>query len=73
MRIRAAISASALAVSIVLGGAGAALAKDKTDHHSSSGAGKYGACGISAGIIDHVGPVYSEGCMGGGYAWSWKS
>ncbi|MET7800431.1 hypothetical protein [Streptomyces decoyicus] len=77
MRIRAAIAASALATTIVLGGASAALAqgKDHKDKHHGHhykhhrGHGHYGSCWLSAGVLDHVGPVFSEGCENGGWGW----
>ncbi|MEJ8652194.1 hypothetical protein WKI65_29930 [Streptomyces sp. MS1.AVA.3] len=77
MRIRAAIAASALATTIVLGGASAALAqgKDHKDKHhghhykNHRGHGHYGSCWLSAGVLDHVGPVFSEGCEKGGWGW----
>ncbi|MEU8914288.1 hypothetical protein [Streptomyces nigrescens] len=80
MRIRAAIAASALATTIVMGGASAALAcnkdhkdhKDRRHHHHYKhhhGHGHYGSCWLSAGVLDHVGPVFSEGCEKGGWGW----
>ncbi|MEU9484937.1 hypothetical protein AB0D83_14920 [Streptomyces decoyicus] len=77
MRIRAAIAASALATTIVLGGASAAVAhgKDHKDKHHGHhykhhrGHGHYGSCWLSAGVLDHVGPVFSEGCENGGWGW----
>ncbi|UKY54435.1 hypothetical protein [Streptomyces inhibens] len=75
MRIRAAIAASALATTIVMGGASAALAhgKDHHRHHHNHhrGNGHHAACWLSAGVLHHVGPVFSEGCERSG--WSWGS
>ncbi len=55
MRIRAAFAASALAATIVMGGASATLAhgKDHKDRHHH--------CWFFAGI-KHGEPVFSEGC-----------
>ncbi|MGW7575858.1 hypothetical protein [Streptomyces sp. NPDC054765] len=76
MRIRAAIAASALATTIVMGGASAAVAhgKDKDRHHGHHynhhrGNGHYGSCWLSAGVIDRVGPIFNEGCERGGWGW----
>ncbi|MFI0216215.1 hypothetical protein [Streptomyces lydicus] len=78
MRIRAAIAASALATTIVMGGASAALAHGKDrhhghhkhyNHHRGHGHGHYGACWLSAGVYEHVGPAFSEGCERGGMGW----
>ncbi|MFD8542812.1 hypothetical protein [Streptomyces sp. NPDC059649] len=80
MRIRAAIAASALATSIVMGGASAAMAsgKDhgykhhhKRHHHYNHhrGHGNYGGCWLNAGVSDYFGPYFSEGCQHGGYGW----
>ncbi|MEW2438447.1 hypothetical protein AB0952_30585 [Streptomyces caniferus] len=66
MRIRAAIAASALATTIVMGGASAALAHGKDRHHHNHH-GHYASCWLSAGVLDHVGPVFSEGCEKGGW------
>ncbi|MFG2827223.1 hypothetical protein ACGFWI_07075 [Streptomyces sp. NPDC048434] len=70
MRIRAAIAATALATTIVMGGASAALAhgKDHKDrHHHNHHRGHYGSCWLSAGVLDHVGPVFNEGCENGSW------
>ncbi|MGW5948244.1 hypothetical protein [Streptomyces celluloflavus] len=64
MRIRAAIAASALAVTIVLGGASSALAGGRDHESNRGGVGKFGACGLSAGVIEGN-PVFGEGCLGG--------
>ncbi|MEU8780093.1 hypothetical protein [Streptomyces sp. NPDC048637] len=79
MRIRAAIAASALATTIVMGGASAALAcnmgkdhKDRHHHHHYKhhhGHGHHASCWLSAGVLNHVGPVFSEGCERGGWGW----
>ncbi|MEW9516374.1 hypothetical protein [Streptomyces tubercidicus] len=79
MRIRAAIAASALATTIVMGGASAALAcnmgkehKDRHHHHhykNHHGHGHHASCWLSAGVIDRVGPVFSEGCERSGWGW----
>lgn len=78
MRIRAAIAASALATTIVMGGASAALAhgkdhKDRRHHrhynHHNHGFRHYGSCWLSAGVLDRVGPVFSEGCARGSMGW----
>ncbi|MFI5523682.1 hypothetical protein ACPCUV_12795 [Streptomyces platensis] len=78
MRIRAAIAASALATTIVMGGASAALAcnmgkehKDRHHHHYKNhhGHGHHASCWLSAGVLHHVGPVFSEGCERGGWGW----
>ncbi|MFE1177474.1 hypothetical protein [Streptomyces sp. NPDC058773] len=78
MRMRAAIAASALATTIVMGGASAALAcngqqafKDGRHHHHhrGHGHGHHASCWLSAGVIEHVGPVFSEGCERGGWGW----
>ncbi|MER0484795.1 hypothetical protein ABR737_41850 [Streptomyces sp. Edi2] len=66
MRIRAAIAASALATTIVMGGASAALAHGKDRHHHNHH-GHYASCWLSAGVLEHVGPVFSEGCENGGW------
>ncbi|MEW1748741.1 hypothetical protein ACIQU1_10060 [Streptomyces angustmyceticus] len=66
MRIRAAIAASALATTIVMGGASAALAHGKDRHHHNHH-GHYASCWLSAGVLDYVGPVFSEGCEKGGW------
>ncbi|MCZ1011588.1 hypothetical protein [Streptomyces lydicus] len=66
MRIRAAIAASALATTIVMGGASAALANGKDRHHHNHH-GHYASCWLSAGVFDHVGPVFSEGCERAGW------
>ncbi|MFE0379607.1 hypothetical protein ACFW1M_29525 [Streptomyces inhibens] len=78
MRIRAAIAASALATTIVMGGASAALAHGKDHHrhhHNHHGHGHHASCWLSAGVLHHVGPVFSEGCEKGGWGWGggyWK-
>ncbi|GAA2604909.1 hypothetical protein ACWCO0_17730 [Streptomyces tubercidicus] len=79
MRIRAAIAASALATTIVMGGASAALAcnmgkehKDRHHHHHYKhhhGHGHHASCWLSAGVLHHVGPVFSEGCERDGWGW----
>ncbi|MGW7491485.1 hypothetical protein [Streptomyces sp. NPDC054786] len=66
MRIRAAIAATALATTIVMGGASAALAHGK-DHKDRHHHGHYGSCWLSAGVLDHVGPVFNEGCENGSW------
>ncbi|PBC86808.1 hypothetical protein SAMN05428945_5617 [Streptomyces sp. 2224.1] len=66
MRIRAAIAASALATTIVMGGASAALAHGKDRHHHNHH-GHYASCWLSAAVLHHVGPVFSEGCEKGGW------
>ncbi|MGX1760213.1 hypothetical protein ACWIG5_25410 [Streptomyces lydicus] len=67
MRIRAAIAASALATTIVMGGASAALANGKDRHHHNHHHGHYASCWLSAGVFHHVGPVFSEGCERAGW------
>ncbi|MGW1838252.1 hypothetical protein [Streptomyces sp. BBFR2] len=76
MRMRAALSATALAAALVLGGAGSAMAGGgNDDHHSthSSGEARFGSCGLGAAIINGN-PIFGEGCYGGGIAWKdeWK-
>ncbi|MFI0903214.1 hypothetical protein [Streptomyces sioyaensis] len=69
MRIRAAIAASALATTIVMGGASAALACNNNHHHYKHhrGHGHHAACWLSAGVLERVGPVFSEGCERSGW------
>lgn len=64
MRIRAAIAASVLATTIVMGGASATLAhgKEYMDGHHK----RHGSCWLYA-AIDQGGPVFSEGCSKGGW------
>ncbi|MEU5211648.1 hypothetical protein [Streptomyces sp. NPDC020742] len=75
MRIRAAIAASALATTIVMGGASTALAHGKDrhghhhNHHRGHGYGHFSSCRLTAGVFDRVGPVFSEGCERGGMGW----
>ncbi|MEU8996353.1 hypothetical protein ACGFSD_32980 [Streptomyces caniferus] len=49
-----------------MGGASAALAHGKDRHHHNHH-GHYASCWLSAGVLDHVGPVFSEGCEKGGW------
>ncbi|MER6206617.1 MULTISPECIES: hypothetical protein [unclassified Streptomyces] len=62
MRMRSALTTSVLAVGILLGGAGAALAHD--DGGVVAGTGSQGSGHTDntmfAGVIDHVGPVYAS-------------
>ncbi|MCF3176237.1 MULTISPECIES: hypothetical protein [Streptomyces] len=68
MRIRAAIAASALATTIVMGGASAALACNNHHHYKHHrGHGHHAACWLSAGVLERVGPVFSEGCERSGW------
>ncbi|MEV5527110.1 hypothetical protein [Streptomyces prunicolor] len=69
MRMRSALTTSVLAVGILLGGAGAALAHDNGPFPHDDGAlvqgtGSQGSGHVDntmfAGVIDHVGPVYSS-------------
>ncbi|GAA3192705.1 MULTISPECIES: hypothetical protein [Streptomyces] len=78
MRMRAVLSAAALAATLVLGGAGSAMAGGDKDHHDdhsthSSGDAKFGACGLGAAIIGGN-PIFDEGCLGGSLKWldEWK-
>ncbi|WP_129843500.1 hypothetical protein [Streptomyces sp. RFCAC02] len=71
MRIRTALSTGALAVAIVLGGAGGAIAHGMStdgghDGSVSKTGAVFGGCGIFAGIVDDN-PVYGEGCAFGGF------
>ncbi|MFF9479397.1 hypothetical protein [Streptomyces sp. NPDC014733] len=74
MRIRAVLSATALAAAIVLGGAGSAMAGG--DHHEShsshsshsNGDVKFGSCGLGAAIIAGN-PIFGEGCRAGSFNW----
>ncbi|TSB18219.1 hypothetical protein OG422_03160 [Streptomyces sp. NBC_01525] len=75
MRMRAVLSATALAATLILGGAGSAMAGGGEDHHSthSSGDARFGACGLRAAIINGN-PIFDEGCFRGSLAWKdeWK-
>lgn len=63
MRMRSALTTSVLAVGLLLGGAGAALAHGD-DNGVVQGTGSQGSghtdTTMFAGVIDHVGPVYSS-------------
>lgn len=68
MRIRSALTASALAAGILLGGAGAALADDGVDIDYFSGGHKaYSSnCASLAAVPAAVGPVYTSNCTAEG-------
>ncbi|MFE4453096.1 hypothetical protein [Streptomyces sp. NPDC056796] len=62
MRMRSALTSSVLAVGILLGGAGAALANDGgglIQATGSQGAKRTDSTSF-AGVIDHVGPVWAN-------------
>ncbi|MFI5619762.1 hypothetical protein [Streptomyces sp. NPDC051567] len=67
MRLRAAITTGALATTIVLSGASAALAYGG-DGHSQGEFGQVGTCSIAAGVPDHIGPLFIGTCSDATYA-----
>ncbi|MCB5909487.1 hypothetical protein [Streptomyces pinistramenti] len=68
MRIRAVISATALAATIILSGAGTAMAHD--DDHESGASAKYAKCLQGAAVWDGN-PVWFQGCEGGSLEGKW--
>ena len=64
MRIRSALTSSVLAVGILLGGAGAALADDGVEIGSFSGGHSHydRTCKSLASVPTTVGPVYTSDC-----------
>ncbi|PNE37476.1 MULTISPECIES: hypothetical protein [Streptomyces] len=67
MRIRAAIAASALAATIVLGAAGTALAGDDDYHERNYGRGWYNGYSFDAAVVDGN-PIFHDGAHRGHFS-----
>ncbi|MFG2227596.1 hypothetical protein [Streptomyces sp. NPDC048644] len=68
MRIRAVISATALAATIILSGAGTAMAGGHDDNSGLSA--KYFKCLQGAAVLEGN-PVWFQGCEGGSIDGNW--
>ncbi|MGW0366798.1 hypothetical protein [Streptomyces sp. NPDC002990] len=67
MRIRAAVTTATFVAALVLGGATAAVAYGDDDQ-PHGGAVHYGACGMSAGVVEGN-PLFNGACEAGSLDW----